>query len=67
MFEEIVVEEEEMSDSDGDWDNVDAVNANMMGAGYISSDDEEEGAIMLNDPNGLEASNNAWVWKSASP
>ena len=74
MLEGIGIEGEEMSDSDDEEDEIEAVNANMIGADYFSSDDEEEGVIVYNDPDGAEAesgddatSNDNWVWKSASP
>ena len=74
MLEGIGIEGEEMSDSDDEEDDIEAINANMMGADYFSSDDEEEGAIVHNDPDGPEAeseddaaSNDTWIWKSASP
>ena len=74
MLEGIRIEGEEMSDSDEEGDDIEAVNANMMGTGYFSLDDEEEGAIVYNDPDGPEAeseddaaSNDTWIWKSASP
>ena len=63
-----------MSDSDDEKDEIKAVNANMIGADYFSSDDEEEGAIAHDDPDGPEAefeddaaSNDTWVSKSVNP
>ena len=49
------MEGEEMSDSDDEEVELEAVNANMMGADYFSSDDEEEEAVEYNDLDGPEA------------
>jgi len=74
MLEGIGMEGEEMSDSDDEEVELEAANANMMGADYFSSDDEEEEAVEYNDLDGPEAepeddvaSKDTWIWKSASP
>ena len=74
MLEGIGMEGEEMSDSDDEEVELEAVNANMMGADYFSSDDEEEETVVYNDLDGPEAeseddvaSKDTWIWKSASP
>ena len=71
MFEGFIIEEE---GSDGDWDADEVAEANEMVADLFSSDDEEEGVISLDDPNGPEVESgdeamddDAWVWKSNNP
>ena len=48
--------------------------ANEMGIGNFSSDDEEDGATVLDDLNGPKvksgddtSNDDAWIWKCASP
>ena len=63
-----------MSDSEGDWDDIEAVEANMMGTSYLSSNDEEKGATVHDYLDGPKVesgddttSDDAWFWKSSSP
>ena len=70
IYDEAIIEDE---DSDGEWDADEAALANEMGFNNFSSDDEEEGATVLNDPDGpgIEyedetMNDDAWIWKSAS-
>ena len=70
IFEEGIIEDE---DSDGEWDAEEAALAIEMGIDNFSCDDEEEGATVLDDPDGprIESedetmNDDAWIWKSAS-
>ena len=71
MIEGALIEEE---DSNEDRDANEVVQANEMDANFFSSDDEEEGATILDDLNRPEVESrdevmddNAWVWKSNNP
>ena len=48
MFQGFIIKEE---GSDGDWDADEAAKANELDADLFTSDDEEDEAITLDDPN----------------
>ena len=74
MFEGAIIKEEENLDSDREWGADEIAMANEMGIDDFSSNDEEEGETILEDPNGPEVKSgdkaiddDAWVWKSNNP